>query len=291
MILSCSIFSLIWFPLIQATPVTIPISPAIQQPNPNNDVAPSMKESLNGLAVTCNGTAYGEKLASLSCAQLVRDQLQPLKGSGTFAPRGTPDGQRARYPTPWRWVSDDGLCALSIFQTSSRRTITENLSAIRVAAEVMLRQCAPLKQGSVAMGFDSTDSLALTMSSYAPRVTCLAPLTLWPHTASYFRALARAFPAHSTPRVFGSGPGATETLPWEMKGGYLIPGKRALSILLQIPPFSEAYQEKSSWWEVYAAVSAVWAMCGRVGKAGYAEGIGKNGVLTVELREIIEKQR
>lgn len=122
---------------------------------------------------------------------------------------------------------------------------------------------------------DTTSTLALTMSSYTPRVTCLARLTPWPHTASYFRALARAFPAHSTPRVFGSGPGATETLPWETKGGYLIPGERALGILLQIPPFSEAYQETSSWWEVYAAVSAVWAMCGREGKAGYAEGIGR----------------
>ncbi|KAL8754940.1 MAG: hypothetical protein Q9184_004955, partial [Pyrenodesmia sp. 2 TL-2023] len=263
--------SICWLTLIQATPVTIPISPSIQQPN--NLAAPSLDESLNGLAVTCNGTTYGKNLNSASCYQLLKDELRPLKGAGTFAPRGTPDGQRARYPTPWRWVSKNGRCALSVFQTSSSPEITENLSVFRVAAEVMLRQCAPLRQGSVAIGFDTTDSLALTMSSYTPHVTCLTRLTPWPHTASYFRALARAFPAHSTPRVFGSGPGATEALPWEIKGGYLIPGNRALSILLQIPPFSEAYQETSSWWEVYAAVSAVWAMCGREGKTGYAEGI------------------
>lgn len=108
MILSSIIISLAWCTtFIQATPVTIPISPAIQQPN--NLIAPSLNESLNGLEVTCNGTAYGKNLDAASCYDLIRYQLRTLKGAGTFAPRGTPDGQRASYPTPWRWVSGECL--------------------------------------------------------------------------------------------------------------------------------------------------------------------------------------
>lgn len=108
------------------------------------------------------------------------------------------------------------------------------------------------------------------MSSYKPQVTCRGAISRVGDAASSFHALARFLPASVTERVFG----VDVKLPWQQTGPSTTPGRRPLSVVLQTSPFAAAYRDTAAWWDVYAAVAAIWAMCGELGKGGLAEDIG-----------------
>ncbi|KAI4113163.1 MAG: hypothetical protein LQ345_005796, partial [Seirophora villosa] len=254
---------------IRATPL------AAQDQFPSNMVltAPGKKDytsTSNAFEVTCDGDVYGHDLRYESCAQLLKDKDGRLTGPQTFGRRESPAGRQATYPTPWRWSSADGLCVLDVFQTS-QVLISENIATLQAVMEIMLRQCVlgGKGQGSFATGFGRYSQLILTISSYKPQVTCRGAISRVGDAASSFHALARVLPASVTERVFG----VDVKLPWQQTGPSTTPGRRPLSVVLQTSPFAAAYRDTAAWWDAYAAVAAIWAICGEAGKGGLAEDI------------------
>ncbi|KAL8736498.1 MAG: hypothetical protein Q9166_000290 [cf. Caloplaca sp. 2 TL-2023] len=154
-----------------------------------------------------------------------------------------------------------------------------------------------------------SEQLGLIMRSYHPSVTCRAAFTPWHFTLESFNALVKFFPADKRERIFGPG---GEKLPWEIRGHFItnttkektkkwksmawirvsslrtptvltfsiwnptdmLPKHRALSIVVQTSPFASTYRDTESWWDIYSAVTAIWAMCGEAGRGGIAENIG-----------------
>ncbi|KAL8715390.1 MAG: hypothetical protein Q9220_000723 [cf. Caloplaca sp. 1 TL-2023] len=231
-------------------PITLPPSALALAQRPSSVSATSPAPSLGTIDIECDGEEYGHNLRYDSCEELIKEQMH-IEGPETFKPRGQP-GALATYPTPFLFSSG------------------------------------------------KSKNLGLIMRSYEPQVTCGSPLSHTPAVPEWFELLFRSFPASKNPRLFGTAPlqqGVTQKLPWEASGPrefpkllrplseYLRGSKRAkctrISAVLPNRKAASIYvttnspRVSSSWFDIYAGITAAWAMCGARGSSAIAKNIGK----------------
>lgn len=110
------------------------------------------------------------------------------------------------------------------------------------------------------------------MRTYRPSVTCHAPLTRSPLVPHSFNWLSAQFPASKDPKVFGKvSRGIDIKLPWV---GLRPPSRAPLHKAVSIIVNTSYAMDTSSWFDIYVALMATWAMCGWDGRGGIAENIG-----------------
>ena len=91
-------------PLLHATPLSsLRPSPVSVSRNLSHS-STSLSLSTNESSVICNGTEYGNDLDWNSCVDLAAYGMQQT-GMEMFAPRTLAYRQKAKYSTPWRWIS------------------------------------------------------------------------------------------------------------------------------------------------------------------------------------------
>ncbi|KAI4096556.1 MAG: hypothetical protein L6R37_006933 [Teloschistes peruensis] len=204
---------------------------------------------------------YGTDLRLSSCQNLIKEHMGPI-GSGTFAPRG------------------DGLCTLEVFQTYDA-ILRENMMLLQGMAKRMLRCITDARhRGGIMTGLGLSRNLNFILSSYSPEITCLAPLPASPSVARAFTDIFTTMPASKDRKRFGTRltPGPRELLPrgFKVPPSPGTPWTEAIAVTIE-----GATTEEASWWDIYRAASAVWAVCGSegsgrgAGSGGIAKGVGE----------------
>ncbi|KAI4195653.1 MAG: hypothetical protein LQ350_007061 [Teloschistes chrysophthalmus] len=233
--------------------------------------------------------------------------------------------RRAHSFDPLAGRAGDGLCTLEVFQTYDE-ILRENMMLLQRMAKRMLSCITDAgHRGGIMTGvvpqFDPflfvlvkrvdeqnfsprrlltaklsshpglSRNINFILSSYSPQITCLAPLPASPSVAPAFAGIFATMPASKDRKPFGTRltPAPRVVLP----RGYQAPPRPGV-------PWTEAIAvtiegtttEEASWWEIYKAASAVWAVCGSegsgrgAGSEGIAEGVGDHGRISVILKLI-----
>ncbi|KAL8813941.1 MAG: hypothetical protein Q9223_006801 [Gallowayella weberi] len=261
-------------------PIILPSNALIASSQPKNLSADSLEKPFGEPEIRCKGNEYGVDLRLDSCREMIERQIV-LIGPETFRPRRfPPEATPATYPTPFLFASADGRCSLEVFQTDATEHV-EDISELKAAAEIMFSRCVLNggRQGSIARNLGLSQKLGLIMRSYEPRVTCRERLTQVQAVPLWCELLFRSFPASKVRRTFAGGlpfGPQTATVPWEIKTPHVLPRRHSLSMYVS----SSAGSEESTWFDIYAAATVVWAICGEQGR-------GDNGALSVELREVV----
>ncbi|KAL8667878.1 MAG: hypothetical protein Q9202_000343 [Teloschistes flavicans] len=165
------------------------------------------------------------------------------------------------------------------------------MAPLRRMATRMLRCVTEARhRGGILKGIGQSRHINFILASYSPEITCLAPLPASPAVSGAFRTIFGKMPASKDHKLFGTRftPGPRELLP----RGFKVPVRPGMTTTEAVAVTIEGTSEEASWWEIYKAASAVWAVCGSegsgrgTGRGGIAEGVGDHGRISVELKEV-----
>ncbi|KAF6237650.1 hypothetical protein HO173_003851 [Letharia columbiana] len=234
---------------------------------PSNASVPTSNASAeNGFTIRCDGEAYGYNPNILDCED-AKEYLLPDASTWTFGERHT--GLPADIlPLPYLVMGDRGLCYVQAILIGDHTTAKASLNMLRRAAAALVVQCATsvVSQGGIATNIGGDNNLAIILGAYEMPVTCRGTLATWESC----RDVLYDMPADKVRRVFGPGsdPAVTEDLPYNIDSSDL---KCSANI------FSAGKSDVSSFYDIWKAVTALFSVCARHGKAGSVRGLGEHG--------------
>ena len=128
--------------LFQATTDTLNLSSTavVNQETNLTSVLPEISATTE-IKVSCNGAQFGRGLVYERCLDAISTFQSPVTGNATVGPRG--QDQRYNFNLPWRWISDDGRCALDIVKSHEYAfaivTVDELISAATTLVDTCVR--------------------------------------------------------------------------------------------------------------------------------------------------------
>ncbi|KAL9577506.1 MAG: hypothetical protein Q9212_006318, partial [Teloschistes hypoglaucus] len=248
----------------------------------------------------CDGSTYRSNLQISSCQNAVL-QIPQTQSSVRFKWR-SPGGSPSDLPLPQRFISKDGLCIVEVVLKDKALYGRAKWSEIAKAAVDMYFGCVvPKGEGSMAMdigkprispffvfppftpppspvsaliahlagptpliqtGEDKT--LGLIMTSYTPRVTCLSVRDAPP--IANCQGILDRINSSPIPRLFG--------IPGKAKPDVPLPklmqeAQKQCQFIVRTSD-AQAFDDWSSWYEIWEAAQALVGMCIRYGKTGFA---------------------
>ncbi|CAD6573187.1 MAG: hypothetical protein ASARMPRED_005927 [Alectoria sarmentosa] len=211
--------------------------------------------SLTTPNIVCNGQRYGRNLRVASCLEAY-DRMDGATVPKTYGDRDTEAPGHTFWDAvlPIRIYSSDALCALDVSHSASSRSDTIAPSLLKSHARSLIAVCVQgtPSLGGVAGGLGDHGNLALRVTPYRPQVHCFGPGTGPPWSSC--RDVIDAMPVAGEQVRFGPLDDvlADVVVPWTID-------------TVSTPDVCDFYK-------LWAAASAVEALCISKGKAGMAVG-------------------
>ncbi|KAK4691823.1 hypothetical protein P7C71_g5261, partial [Lecanoromycetidae sp. Uapishka_2] len=247
----------------------------------NSTLPTTNTSSINALAAgapkyTCNGKLFGRNLNVRSCTEAL-NSMANLDVPRTFGQRGKGDWD---IPLPFRFLSNDGLCAVDLSLKAGTAFDTAIPTTMKLNAEAVLNICVKgsPNQGGVATNLGENGALSIRMTPYRPNVQCEGPGTGPPPMTC--RRILDVLPVDGTQRKFGrvEDPEVQVVVPQK----WTTVAQRCAVTLNTI-----SSTDVSDWYKLWAAAIAVEVMCVEAkGQGGVAIGLGKEGNLFIEIKDL-----
>lgn len=232
--------------------------------------------------VNCVGQRYGYNLNKTSCDEVWK-RIPTDSRILSFGARTVGTFER---PLPYRYLSDDGLCAIDVDIMNSFGSDTATNHDISTAAKSILDKCVFRDVtktvyesiGGVYPGVGRHSGLKVKVSSYSPTVKCepgLAP----PDIAACLNLMGTMQTGKSRVSF------VRKRDPTRIRN--LIVPKRVASatgLCTAVIDLEEGEADISSWHEMWMAAEAVNEICIQNDKAGTAHKIGQDETLMLSLR-------
>ena len=237
--------------------------------NPNYDLPPSNTSNLSALPISCDGKLYGRNFRLASCLQIniaMSSDVHPK----TFGKRGTGDEWDA--PLPFRYLSNDGLCAIDVGIRAGETFDTISPMELKEAASWLIRICVSIdpSEGGLYSYLGVNKALSLRIVRYRPNVLC-GPEGSGPPWMTCRRIIDQ-MSADSQKQIFGSRQFANTTVivPWR----YTTVKRRCAMTIDGTAP--GLVSDTADWYKIWFAANAVDYMCAQVGRKGVAMGLGES---------------
>lgn len=233
--------------------------------------------------VKCDGRQWGYDLDKASC----EETWKKIPTDSHFFTYGARSRGVFDRPLPYRYLSDDGLCAVDIYHMSRVFHDTATNHEISAAAKLILDKCVfrdPRRRGNVPIGgylpyVGNHRGLSVRVSSYSPDVRCTFDSKH--EDENVCSKLLGILPISTYTFLF------TREKKTEAKSVIIPPGGKKMSnapgTCTAIIDFAGGDTDESSWIEMWAAAVAVNEMCVTKGKAGAAYGLGQYKRLMLSL--------
>ncbi|KAL8941794.1 MAG: hypothetical protein Q9216_002032 [Gyalolechia sp. 2 TL-2023] len=127
---------------------------------------------LGGPVLYCNGEEYGEDLPLASCIEAI-EMIPDTDQKLSFGPRPL---RRFHFGTPYRILSNDGLCAIDFESNSNNYIDVVRAHDLADAGRRLLAECyAENKQGGIVRRLGDREHINMILHTYSPNVRCSAP--------------------------------------------------------------------------------------------------------------------
>ncbi|KAL8715697.1 MAG: hypothetical protein Q9225_006304 [Loekoesia sp. 1 TL-2023] len=230
---------------------------ALDAPDPLS-VLRNATQPLNYL-YECDGDRFGTDLPLLSCIDALKLILD-VNAKFRFGPRT--EGRVVNFKTPYRFLSNDGLCAVDFERHPGVITDYARGKDLRVAGD--------------RRGID------LIIRTYTPHVQCSSSTATAPTFGTCLNILDSQVPNYRDVKVFGrSGePNIDQALPQTFVDSL----SRRCSLVVN----TRGPVDSARWYDIWGAATAIDAMCGRQlpNKGGVATGLGEHGNIFAVLKSL-----
>ncbi|CAF9941111.1 hypothetical protein IMSHALPRED_002431 [Imshaugia aleurites] len=228
----------------------------------NTSVLPVDSSGENTFNIRCDGETYGYNPNIVDC-EGAKEYLLPDTTIWTWAERHT--GLPNTVPLPYRIMGDRALCYIQATLIGDHRTAQASTNMLRQAGAALVLRCATntVSQGGIATEIGGDGNLAAVLGTYHMPVSCRGTLASW-HSC---RSVLFDMSADSSPQVFGpsSDPAVTQDLPFRFVSSDY---KCAVNL------FTTGQSDVATFYDIWQAATAIFAVCGRYGKGGSVRGLG-----------------
>lgn len=244
-------------------------------PRPAADLPPLPR----GWRIVCS-TGLGTGISPSSCLEAWT--LLPItKRILSFGPRDAANTYDVGLPK--RYLSSDGTCYIEPMQLRSDTIAYVKPAEAGIAAAYVIRQCVGggPAQGGVTNNLRSGDDLAVRVAKFVPRVVCSA--LPYPREAMVLNAcgaIVDRMEASKQERIFAQQDIHDPNLEISLPAYYTAPAEAPRCVLKVTGSLPRQF---ANWYNIWEAATAIIAMCIRVGKGGYWQGIGATESLAVRM--------
>ncbi|KAF6217540.1 hypothetical protein HO133_006878 [Letharia lupina] len=219
----------------------------------------------NEIRIQCDGEKYGFNPDVVDC-QNARSYYKRSSTPFTYGERHSGHGINV-FPLPYRLMGDEALCYLEpVLIDSSLGTGVASINQLSNAAYELILQCAVRQsKGGIATGIGG-QNMAVVLGTYHPDVQCRGTFGPW----ASCRSILGDMPTLAATEIFGP--------------------PEDLAVQVPLPQFLESSDGKcmmrifgrggrdiTSWFKVWEAATAVYAVCVRHQKVGSFRGLGELG--------------
>ncbi|KAG6991082.1 hypothetical protein G7Y79_00057g090640 [Physcia stellaris] len=242
---------------------------------PINDTASSSSASEFPLTsrVQCSGGRFGVRLSRIRCDnawEKIEQSIQPQ----LFAQRDT---EEDIFSLPFRYLSDDGSCAIDLSLIDKEGVDVCNGLGIAHAARRLIDECIVDRTkggpnvGGVTSDFTPRGNLIVTLSHYTSTVECIPPAAN-PPTVESCNDVLQAMPASTDVEVFTKhAVERTVHVPWFLVDKKFGSNRCKLNVNLYR---SGAIMETTTWFNIWTAGVAINEICIKRGMLGTAYSLG-----------------
>ncbi|KAK0511294.1 hypothetical protein JMJ35_005867 [Cladonia borealis] len=219
--------------------------------------------------IRCHGTLYGFNPNVDDCMSAI-NYVQKSWQFVPFAER-QPRPRQGVISLPIRLMGDKALCYFQPILQVGATVGTASFNEIRLAANALLSQCAKNQgQGGIATGIGGDGNLALILGTYSPNIQCYGTLHKWPSC----REIMTTMDVTSTNVIFGPrlDPRTQVSLPDTLSSS----DNKCFATI-------GGNLDSSTWYRMWEALTALYAVCGRHIQGGKFKGLGDTGQLSMSL--------
>lgn len=219
-----------------------------------------------GLDIQCDGAKYGFN-PSLSDCERARSYIAPDLDQMDFGERhtGLPE---SIFPLPYIVMGDKAECYFQPKIVGDGVTGRASLNQIRTAASALFLKCASNdpSQGGIVRNIGGDNNLAVVMAVFEPKVQCRGDFGN-PYSC---KDILSDMPASTDLEVFGprDTPFVKQILPLDV-------ASRDDKCVVKI--YSTGRSDVVAWYQIWEAVEATFAICGRSWRGGSYRGLGLQG--------------
>ncbi|KAL9075171.1 MAG: hypothetical protein Q9161_001857 [Pseudevernia consocians] len=215
--------------------------------------------------IRCDGARYGFN-PSLSDCEGARSSIPPDSEQFNFGERHTglpPD----TFPLPYIIMGDKAECFFQTEIIGGGATARASLFQVRSAASALFLKCASNhpSQGGIVTNIGGDNNIAVTMRVFEPKVRCRGSF----ETAASCKDVLADMPASTDLEVFGprDTPFVKEILPQD-----IVSEDDKCIVRL----YSTGRSDVVAWYQIWEAVEATFAMCGRSYQGGSYRELGES---------------